>query len=250
MHDKSKIYFWILLDLLVLAVLIGTVFAGIPAASNYAASLAPARTLVVTAEGKTTVSPDLAILNFSIFSQGKSPDALTSDSNGKMAKAVDFLKSESVDAKDIQTTGYNLSPNYQYDDIHRRNYVDGYTLTQTVTVKVRDLSKVAGIVGGLTPLGVNEIGGITFTVDQPENYLGDARSEAYRTAAAKAEQMAQDAGVSLGRVVNVSESQQGMPIPYAMSAAKFAYGMGGGAAPIESGTQELKVDVAVTYEIK
>lgn len=165
---------------------------------------------------------------------------------------LQFVKSQGVASEDIKTTGYNLSPNYQWDKNTQRNYITGYTLTQTVQAKVRDLSKVAPILGGLAPLGVNQIGGVTFTFADDEKVLATARADAFEKARAKAMEMASESGVSLGRIVNVAESNY-IPVPRAFYAtANEAVGLGGAvsAPTIEPGTQDITDNVSITYEIK
>lgn len=250
-NTSYKNYFWILLDVLVLGIIVNLVFFVMPTIRQYGNSLAPSRIIMVSAEGKTVATPDIAETSFSVITQGKNPDELSSENNVKMAAVIQNLKSQGVDEKDIKTSGYNLSPNYQYDESTRRNYINGYTLNQTVLVKIRDLSKAAKVVGGLTPLGVNQIGGISFTVDDQEKFFAQARADAFLKAQTKAKGMAAQNGAQLGKVLSVSEYQNG-PIPY-MNELKTMGAMAAPAAPlptIEPGTQEIKVQVSVTYELE
>lgn len=250
-NSSYKNYFWILLDVLVAGLIVNLVFFVMPAIRQYGNSLAPSRVISVSAEGKTIVSPDIAEASFSVVSQGKNPDELSSVNNAKMSAVIQNLKSQGIDAKDIKTSGYNLSPNYQYDESTRRNYISGYTLTQTVLVKIRDLSKAAKIVGGVTPLGVNQIGGISFTIEDPEKFLEEARAEAFKKAQEKANKMAGENGARLGQVLNISEYQNGGPIPYLNERAAFgALSVSASAPTIEPGTQEVKVQVSVMYELR
>jgi uncharacterized protein len=127
----------------------------------------------------------------------------------------------------------------------------GYTLTQTVLVKVRDLEKVPAIVGGLPSRGINQIEQISFDIDDHDRYLNDARAEAFRKARAKADAMAKANGVRVRKVVTFSENTGGFPIPYLRAEALGGGGDFGGAPPqIEPGTQDVTVQVSVTYEIR
>ena len=246
--EKSKKYFWILLDILILGIILNLVLFVMPAVRNYGKSLITSRTLMVSASGRTFAAPDIAESSFSVVSRGKNPEELADTNNQKISAVIAFLKSSGLDEKDIKTTGYNLSPDYRYDPQTERNFITGYTMTQTVSVKIRDLAKVAEIIGGLTPLGVNQIGGINFTIDDQETALSEARADAFTKAKRKAQEIASQGGVRLGRVLNVSESFGPIPIPY-------AYGFGGDsikatALPtIEPGAQELTTQVTMTYEI-
>lgn len=248
-EDKLKTYFWILLDLFVAGAVINLVFFVMPAIKEYKDSLTPAKIMTVSAEGKTIASPDIAEFSFSVITQGPNPEKISSDNNEKMSKAIEKVKSQGIDAKDIKTTNYQLSPNYSYDKNTGKSYIYGYTLTQTVLVKIRDLQKAATVVSSLPALRINETSGISFKVDEPEKFLAEARSEAIKKAEVKAAEMARGAGVKLGRVVGVSEYQT-TPVPF-VNERSIALGFGGAAAPtIEPGTQEIKVQVSLTYSLE
>jgi uncharacterized protein len=252
--DGAKKYFWILLDVFIAVAVVAVVFFGLPFLARLTNGFYPARTITVSADGKTTASPDLAELSFSVVSQGKDPQTLSTDNNDKMSAVLQFVESQGITEKDITTTNYDLSPNYQYDKNTQRNFIVGYTLTQTLEVKVRDLSKVASVLGGLTPLGVNQIGSVSFTFDDPEKFLAAARADAFTKAEAKAAQMAAAAGVSLGRVVNVAENNY-VPGPRPLYvSANSAMGAGGAevasAPSIQPGTQDVTDTVNITYELR
>jgi hypothetical protein len=222
-------------------------------AAKYANSLMPAKSVTVNAEGKVTVIPDIAKTSFSVVSHGSDVAKIVDENNKKINKAIEFAKSQGIDGKDIQTTQYNLSPSYIYDEKTRSSHISGYDMTQTVSLKIRDFSKIGNILSGLPSLGINQTGGISFEVDDPEKYLSEARDKAFDKAKDKAKEMAARNSVSLGKVINFYESQGTSPIPY------YGYGMGGAvesmkssiAAPsIQPGSQEVTVQVSVTYEIK
>jgi hypothetical protein len=249
-NDNVKILFWALLDIFIAVAVVGMIFFVMPMLSKWENSFAPTRTMTVSAEGKTTATPDLAELSFSVVSQGKNPADLDASNNDKMSAVIEFVKSQGIDSKDITTTAYDLSPNYRYDLNTNRNYITGYTLTQTVSVKVRDLTKVASVIGGLTPLGVNQIGGVNFTFVDTEKFLAVARADALSKVKTKAIAMAAGADVSLGEVVNVGENIV-YQVPYAETRNSVATMSAGAAAPtIEPGTQDVTDNVAVTYELK
>jgi uncharacterized protein YggE len=249
------------------------IIAAVPAVSRWGSSLAPARTLTVSAQGKTTATPDLAEISFSVVSQGASPDALNTDNNQKMSAVVTFVKSLGIASSDIATTEYDLSPNYTNTTVTvpqsagvaapgfaisvpvttmSSSSISGYTLTQTVQVKVRDFSNIAKLLGGLPSLGINQIGGVSFTFDKPETFLAIARADAITQAKAKAGEMSAEAGTSLGMVMSVQEYGN-VPEPYAMN---MAAPMAEGAASkvvmptIEPGTQDVTDQVTITYELR
>jgi len=218
---------------------------------KYSDSLMPVRTITVSAEGKVTVSPDIAKLSFSVVSEGANPKTLADNNIKQMNAAIDFVKSKGIDEKDIKTTQYNLSPRYSYDQKTGKSFIFGYTLTQTVLIKIRDLNKVAEVLAGLPPLGINQISSVSFDIDDPEKFLAGARSQAFDKAKAKAESMAGKNNVSLGEVVSFSEYQGYVPVAYKNTLSMDA---GAGAAPvapsIQPGSQEVTIQVSVTYGLK
>ncbi len=216
----------------------------------------PAKTITVTAQGKTTAIPDIAEVSFSVVSQGHDPQSLTTDNTKKMNTVLDFVSSQNIATSDVQTTGYNLQPNYVKDKNTQTNIINGYTLTQTATVKIRDLTAISKVLAGLAPLGVNQIGGVTFTFDDPNAYLAIARADAFSKARTKALQMANDAGTGIGTVVTVSENGTGPQPYYYRSMTSDAAAGGGIAAPaavpptIDPGSQDITDDVTITYALR
>lgn len=236
----------------IIITLIYTVFFG--ALKKYSNSLYSPRTFSVSAEGKTVATPDMATFSFSVVNEGSNPKTLADENNKKMKTAVDLLKNKGVNEKDIRTSGYNLNPRYEYDETSKKSYISGYTMTQTAFVKVREIGKVADILGALPEIGVNQISSISFEVDEPEKYLKEARDKAIEEAKDKAKTMAKKAGFSLGKIINLYEYQGGnQPVYYGESMK--AVGMGGGdvaysTPTIQAGSQEITVQASITYEIR
>ncbi len=235
--------------LLVVLIVLG--LTSIPLLRNWTGSFYANKTFTVSAEGKATATPDVADFSFSVVSEGNNPSKIESDANDKITSAINYLKSNGVDSKDIKTTNYYLSPKYNYDKDNGKSYIDGYSFTESVQVKARDLTKVATYLGGLSKLGINQIGSVSFSVDNDEQYIAIARHEAFEKAFAKAEDMATQNKVEIKRLISFSEYPSYNPAPY--------YGMGGGgresvktsiAPTIETGSQEIKIQVNVTYEIE
>ncbi len=250
--EQHKSWFWVILNIVLVVLGLFLLVAG-KAVWKQSSALYPARTISISADGKAVVAPDLATLSFSVVAQGKDPVQLQNENNAKITKAIDYVKAQGVDAKDIKTSDYSLNPNYRWDDKKQISYIDGYTLNQSVIIKVRDLQKVATLLAGLPSLGINQINGVSFSVEDPDKFLNEARQEAFAEARAKAEEMARYNGVRLKRVVTFNEYGGGYPGPiYAKEA--MAYGRGGDMAlppvpSIEPGTQEVTVNVSVIYEI-
>ncbi|MBI4992068.1 MAG: SIMPL domain-containing protein [Candidatus Harrisonbacteria bacterium] len=249
--EKLKNWFWWLVNAsLLVLILLG--LSSLKTLYKYQGSLYPSRTLIVSAEGKTTVSPDVTTFTFSVVSEGADPEKIADENNKTMNTTIQFIKEQGVADKDVKTVGYNLFPRYEYDEKAKKTFISGYTLTQTVLVKIRNFSKIGKILGSLPELGINQIGSLNFNIDEPDKYLKVAREEAFEKASIKAKEMAKQNRVRIGRVVTFSESAGGYPPPIPVYET---FGRGGAfaaakAPSIESGSQEVTVNVSVTYEIR
>ena len=205
--------------------------------------------ITLSESGKATVTPDTSEVEFSVVSEGKTPPDAQRDNTQKMNAIIQFVKESGIDAKDIKPAAYTLYPKYDYDN--GRADIVGYTLTQSLRVKVRDIEKLGVLLEGGTSRGANQVGVIRYFVDDPDMFKQEARKEAVAKVRAKADELARLMGVRLGRVISFSESGGDNPPPIFYAKAE-AYGMGGAApAPqIEQGTQDISVTVTVTYEIR
>ena len=230
--------------------------------SSYSESIQPGsfRSFGVTGEGKAVVVPDVARFTFGVISEGNDKDIakLQTDNTTKMNKIIEVIKKAGVDAKDIKTENYNLSPRYSY--CNNRNgicppaQIAGYSINQTVSVKVRDFSKVGGLLSAVVNAGATNISQVEFTVDDINKVKDTARGEAIKQAKAQAETIAKAGGFRVGKLLSLEEITN--PIPY-MSYDKF--GRGGDmmsaavavpAPSIEPGSQEISIQVVLRYEIK
>lgn len=206
--------------------------------------------ITVQGEGRVTTLPDIARIEIGTVIERKSVAEAQKENtrimNGLNAKLLEF----GVAKADMQTSSYNISPQYDWNE--GKQTLRGYQVSQNLRVKVRDLDKVSDILGAAGELGVNQVGGIEFTLDEPEVVKQAARIKALENAKSKAEALAQVAGVKLVRVVSFNENsyEPYYNAPYAMDKAM---GLGGGAAPapaIEPGSAEFVLNVNVTYEIE
>ena len=252
--EETKKYFWLLLNL-VLIVLVFLGLSAVDALEKYQSSIVPSRVITVAAQDKKAVIPDIASFSFSVVSEGKDPAKIADDNNKIMNRAIGVIKAENVDAKDIQTSGYNLSPRYEYDEKTRATSISGYVLTQTVFVKIRDFSKISKILSSLPALGINQISSLSFEIDNQDKYIAEIRGSAFEKARDKAKEMAAQNHAHLGGVVTFSEYQNYPgPIYRSYDSKNEAFGMGVSApvaAPsVEPGSHEVTVNVSVTYEIK
>jgi len=210
-------------------------------------------TIAVSGEGKVVAIPDIGLTSLSVESRAKTIVQVQTDNTQKMNEIIAYLKSQDIEKKDIRTTQYNLYPIYNYERDSGKQILDGYQLTQTVEVKIRNLDKVGTILAGAIEKGANQVGQLTFAIDDPEAFQQKARLEAIGKARTKAEAMAKAAGVHLGKVRAFSENVNS-PSPYPMMYARdMAVGgaeMKSAPAQIEAGSQEIVVNVSLSFEIE
>lgn len=206
-------------------------------------------TISIDAEGKVTALPDIAKISIGVETQKKTVSEAQAENSTKMNAIIAKLKDFGVSGEDIQTTNYSIYPTYDYPN--GKQVATGFQIAQNVDIKVRKLDSLSDILGAVGQLGANQVGGVDFTIDDPESLRQQARLKGLELAKQKAQALAAAAGVQLGKVVGFSESvsQPQPPIFYAKSDAA---GIGGGGAPapaVEPGSQDVTVDVSVTYEI-
>ena len=207
-------------------------------------------TITISGEGKVTAIPDIAQIYLGVETEKKKVEDAQKENTEKMNNLIKELKGMDIAAEDIQTSSDNIYP--RYDWIEGRQILQGYQVSQSVTVKIRDLEIIGDVLSAAGSLGINQIGGLNFTIDEPEKLRQEAREKALANAKEKAEALAKVADVKLGKLVSFNESSSGGYYPvYRADYALEAKGMGGGAvAPeIEPGSQDIMVYVTVTYEV-
>ncbi|MFA5020593.1 MAG: SIMPL domain-containing protein [Patescibacteria group bacterium] len=206
--------------------------------------------ITVTGTAKISATPDVAVLYLGIVSEGATVNTAQKGVTDKMNGIIASLKKDfQIEAKDIKTENFSVSPKYDWSDGRQR--IIGYTVNQSVTVKVRNFDRIGDILAKATELGANTVSGPNFMIDDPETVKTEAREKAIAQAKAKAELLADQVGIKLGRIVNFYEGGNEI--------ANVAYGMGGSmdsalavkaAAPtIEPGTQDVQLTVSISYEI-
>lgn len=205
-------------------------------------------TITITAEGKAVVAPDTAQISVSIVTDGTTADEVQQKNAGVTNEVIGYLKGSGVEPKDIKTTQYNLYPRYDY--YNGKQTLAGFSLTQTMDVKIRNLQKVGEIITGTVAKGANQISSVNYFIDDPEVYKAQAREQAFEKAKAKAKEVAKLADVRLGDVVTFSESFDSNIIPiYERAYSGTGYGGGGITPDTQPGSQDVIVTIEVIYEI-
>jgi len=218
------------------------------------------RSFSVSGEGKVVAVPDIAQFTFGVVTEGgKNISDLQKNNTEKINKIMAFIKAEGVDAKDLKTTVYNLAPRYEnYSCPHEGGVcpppqIVGYTINQSVLVKIRDFTKIGEILSGVIQNGANNVSQLQFAIDDLTEIQNKARAEAIEKAQNKAYLMAKAGGFSVGRLLSIEEGNNYYPQPMTMytKAALGAADTNALPAPvIEAGSQEVTVNVVLRYEIK
>lgn len=206
----------------------------------------------VTGTGKVMVVPDIAILTLGVEAQASTVMKAQGDAATAMTEVMAVLTANGVAEKDIQTRWYSISPVTKWIDDYREQITIGYRVTNTVTVKVRDIDKTGTIIDAVTAAGgdLTRVQGISFTVDDADAYYDEAREKAILDAMAKAEQMASVANVTLGKPIYISEMSSSMPpIPYPARDYVSAEGVGA-ITPISAGEMEISITVQMVYALQ
>jgi uncharacterized protein YggE len=206
-----------------------------------------------TGIGKIKAKPDIALVSLAVRT-AKEADAATAVSKNSEAinKITAMLKSKDIAEKDIKSTSFNVNPVYSYPT-NEAAKVEGYEAYQELQVKIRDLNKIGQVIADSSKLGANQIGNISFTIDDPENLKAQAREKAVAAAKEKAKQMQTIAGIKLGRLINVYEnSYDDQPSPYYAARSDIATGLGGGGSvpQVSAGENEIRVDVTLVFRVK
>ena len=214
------------------------------AAPALAQSTLPAM-ISVTGEATISVPPDLAQIDGGVTSEAKTAREASDANNAAMGKVLLALKGAGIDEKDFQTSRLSLQPQSAPNRTNGPPVIVGYRASNRVTIRLRDVTKVANVIDTLVGAGANDIGGINFMVSRASKLLDEAREQAITDARRKADIYAKAAGVTLGAPISISEG--GSPAP--MQLRKLAAPMAA-SAPVAQGEETLGISVSVSWAIK
>lgn len=256
----------------IIVTILGVGYASLRFVKFFGESIQPSsfRSFSVTGQGKAIAIPDVAEFTFTVITQGGTDIASLQSKNTAAAnKAIAFVKSEGVADNDIQTQYYDVSPNYQTYNCNNitpllggganipavqpcpPSSIVGYTITQTVDVKIRDFTKIGDIMGGIVTNGANQVGQLSFTLDDPSAAQNQAEADAIAKAKVQAQAVAQAGGFKIGHLLNIEIG--GVSPVYNQNVGMGAMAMSAVAAPtpaIQTGSEEIDMSVTLQYEIQ
>ena len=202
----------------------------------------------VTGRGEVMAAPDIATLRLGIMAEAATVAEAQSEATETMSMVMTALIDNGVAEKDIQTQYFSIRQVTKWDRETEEEVVIGYQVTNKVTAKIRDIDKAGAIIDAVAEAGgdLTRIDGISFSVDDPLAYYEEARQKAMADAKAKAEQLAELAGVTLGKLTYISEG-----VSYPIYPRDYSYEMAAAApeTPISPGEIEISLTVQVVYAI-
>lgn len=235
----------------------------------------------VSAEGKVQTKPDSAEATIGFVGNGKTVIEAQTKTNAVMNKVADAIKKLGVSSDDIKTVSYNVNPEYSSQpvsmelgtkpefsgstngsapapamqimpvapsrDITPR--IISYSVNSTLQVKIKDLQKVNDVIDTATQNGANQIYGVSFTLADKEKVLSEARKLAIANAKKKATEIAGQAGINLGRIVNIYDNES-TPYGGGMMYAAKAVPDAANQTQIQPGSTEIVVNVTLNYETR
>jgi uncharacterized protein YggE len=212
----------------------------------------PVPRIIVAGEGEAAVAPDMAVLSLSVLRQAETARAALDANTAAMTEVIAALKADGIEPRDLQTSGFSINPRWFYPPARNdgaeqeQPRIVGYDVTNTLTVRVRNLALLGAVIDKSVSLGVNQGGQISFVNDNPDAVISTAREKAVADALARAKTLAKAAGVEVGSIVEISE-QNMAPRPLPILEAKIA---DAAPVPIEAGQNAYRVTVNVTFEIR
>jgi uncharacterized protein YggE len=210
------------------------------------AQTAPVSGFTVSGEGIVDVAPDIAVVTLGVTTEATTAAAALKANSDEQAKVLAALAEAGVDARDIQTSGLNLSPLWDsrgYEDGRPR--VTGYQASNMVTVRVRDLASLGGLLDLVVTTGANQLNALTFGLADEKPARDEARKRAVADAMARAELYAQAAGVTLGKITAFTETMSYQP-PQPMYREAAAMDSG---VPVAGGEVAVTASVMITFAI-
>lgn len=203
-------------------------------------------TISVSGEGRVAASPDMATISLGVTTFGDSAAAAMAKNSEELTKVMANLTAAGIEAKDIQTTGLMLNPNWSYDSSGGAGTINGYTAMNMVNVRVRALDGLGAVLDAAVKDGANTLNGLTFGIADPQPVTDEARKLAVADAVRKAGLLAEAAGVKLGAVTSISE-QTGYTDPAPMFRAEASAAPGG--VPVAGGEVAMTINVNMTWSL-
>lgn len=200
--------------------------------------------ITVVGEASLSATPDMATVSLGVTTEGATAAEAMNANSAALTAVIERLKGAGIAENDLQTLNLSLNPNWVGYETGQTPTISNYSAMNMLNVRVRDLASLGGVLDASIADGVNTLNGITFELSAPRPVQDEARKLAVADAAAKAALYATAAGVTLGKIVNISEQQNySSPMPVFMDAKAAS------PVPVETGQIALQTAITVTYAI-
>lgn len=218
----------------------------LPAPALAQSDAPPPRLLTITGSGEVSAVPDEARLSAGVVSQAKTAAAALADNSRSMNAVFAAIRKLGVPDKDMQTSGYSVSPQYPPYNSKEERHIIGYQVSNTVTVKLANMKKLGSALDALVRAGANQVNSVSFSISDPKPLLAKARAEAVKDAREQAETYARAAGVTLGPIQTIREPGSEGPQPVRVMAMRGS----GEAVPVAAGEQTVSASVTISWQIR
>lgn len=208
-------------------------------------------TLNVNGKGEIKAKADVAFINIAVETTSKNAKSAVRENAVKTDSVIKKLKSMIGKDDKVQTTNYNLSPIYEYNKASRKNFINGYRVSNEVIIETYDLKNIGNLIDATSALGANRINGPRFDISNREDYKRQALVKAVEDAKKTADVVANSAGVKVIKILQISPSYH-FPVPYRGRFAASAKDTMESSAPtpIEAGNLTVTANINIVYEIE
>lgn len=218
-----------------------------PALAETAVVQMQAGEITVTGEGRVDSAPDMAMIHLGVTTEGKTAAEALAANSAEIAKVLANLTAAGIEARDVQTTGLSINPNWQNDSVSSSGMaIKGYIAANTVSVRVRALDSLGGLLDAAVKDGANTLNGVEFGLQDPAPVQAEARKRAVADAKARAELLAGAAGVSLVAIKSITE---GGPVQMPMPMMRMAADAAAGAVPVAAGEVGTTAQVTIVWTL-
>lgn len=208
-----------------------------------------ARTINVTGVGEVTIAPDIAYLYLGVVTDKLTTIEAQSANSTAINNVIAAIKKDGIKDEEIKTTDYSINPKYDYDKNTGRSSIVGYTVSNTLKVTVKDISKVGQVIDTALKNGANTSNSISFGISDYEKYYNMALLNALSNAQSKAQTISNFLGIKLTTPVKVIENSTGIPNDYPTSlSAKFESADSSASTSIQAGIYKVKADISLVYQ--
>ncbi len=204
--------------------------------------------LTISASAESSRTPDVALISTGVLTQSTEANLAMRDNARQMSKVIVALRDAGIAIRDIQTSGISLTPQYKYSE-NTPPVIAGYQANNAVNVKVRQLAALGKVLDTLVAQGANQINGPSFSIDQPQAAIDDARVAAIKKAQAQAKLYADTLGMRVVRIVRISEGSDSQPMPRPMYRMNEMVMAKSADTAVSAGETSVSVTVEMVFEL-